>query len=258
MQVDELKRSVHFYTKANTNLKAQNADLERQLLVAKQAILFNKEKADSEAASAKPAAPVASNTLAIMQHLPNFLCDMPTMDMSAFAAASFFGNKSKQDIESEAMQAQFAATQALYASMGYPSAAARAAASTFSSVSTQAAPAPPPEAKEPTKTTTPTSALQSNPFAALFGMSNNASLMKSMGASLSEPTSNSCIDLDRIEDLNQFAMQQAAAANAAAAAATAAIKAANFHRQMKGSASKAMPMPMFAFPFAQFPGFQAP
>ncbi len=243
VQVDELKRSVHFYTKANTNLKAQNADLERQLLMAKQAILFNKET-NSKAASAKAAAPVASNT--------------PTMDMPAFAAASFFGNKSKQDIESEAMLAQFAATQALYASMGYPSAAARAAASTFSSVSTPAAPVPTPEVKEPTKTvspqSTPSTALQSNPFANFY----NASLMKSMGASLPDSTSNSCIDMDRIEDLNQFAMQQAAAANAAAAAATAAIKAANFHRQMKGSASKSMPMPMFAFPFAQFPGFQAP
>ena len=249
VQVDELKRSVHFYTKANTNLKAQNADLERQLLMAKQAILFNKET-KSKAASAKAAAPVASNTL-------------PTMDMPAFAAASFFGNKSKQDIESEAMLAQFAATQALYASMGYPSAAARAAAATFSSVSTPAAPVPPPEVKEPTKTispqSTPSTALQSNPFANFYGMmSNNTSLMKSMGASLPDSTSNSCIDMDRIEDLNQFAMQQAAAANAAAAAATAAIKAANFHRQMKGSASKSMPMPMFAFPFAQFPGFQAP
>lgn len=245
VQVDELKRSVHFYTKANTNLKAQNADLERQLLMAKQAILFKKETADTKAASAKAAAPVVSNTL-------------PTMDMSAVAAASIFGNKSKEDIEREAMQAQFAATQALYASMGYPSAAARAAASTFSSVSTQAAPVPPPEVKEPTKTTTPSTALQNNPFVNLYCMSNNASLMKSMGTSLPDSTSNSCIDMDRIEDLNQFAMQQAAAANAAAAAATAAIKAANFHRQMKGSSSRAMPMPLFAFPFAQFPGFQAP
>lgn len=209
--------------------------------MAKQAILFNKET-NSKAASAKAAAPVASNTT------------LPTMDMPASAVASFFGNKSKQDIESEAMMAQFAATQALYASMGYPSAAARAAAYTFSSISTQAAPVPQPEVKEPTKTispqSTPSTALQSNPFANLY--------MKSMGACLPDSTSNSCIDMDRVEELNQFAMQQAAAANAAAAAATAAIKAANFHRQMKGSASKPMPMPMFAFPFAQFPGFQAP
>lgn len=257
VMVDELKRSVHFYTKANTSLKSQNADLERQLLMAKQAILFKKEKADSKAASVKPAAPVLSNTT------------FPTMDMSAFATPFNFGKQSTQDIESEAMQAQFAATQALYASMGYPSAAARAAASTFSSVATPAAPVSPPEVKEPTKTTTPPTAAaaaastsaQSNPFANFFGMPNNTSALKSsMGASLPDLTSNSCImDMDRIEELNQFAMQQAAAANAAAAAATAAIKAANFHRQMKGSTSKAMPiMPMFAFPFAQFPGFQAP
>eukprot|EP00986_Skeletonema_menzelii_P006696 scaffold2548_cov147-Skeletonema_menzelii.AAC.2 len=244
VMVDELKRSVHFYTKANTNLKAQNADLERQLLMAKQAILFKKESADSKAASVKPAAPV-------MSKFP-----LPMMDMSAFVAASSIGKKSKQDIESEAMQAQFAATQALYASMGYPSAAARAAASTFASVS---APVSPPEVKEPTKMTNPpittSTALQSNPFANFLGMPNSASDMKSMGASSPDFTSNSCMDMDRIEELNQFAMQQAAAANAAAATATAAIKAANFHRQMKGSASKAMPM---FFPFFQFPGFQAP
>ena len=225
--------------------------------MAKQAILFNKEKADSTA-SAK-AVPVASNTF-------------PTMDMSAFATSFFLGGKAKQDIEKEAMQAQFAATQALYASMGYPSAAARAAASTFSSVSTPAAPVPPPEQKEPTKTnhssppTAATATSQSTPYVNLLGksslcMPNNASVMKSMGAFLPDLTSNSCImDMDRIEELNQYAMQQAAAANAAAAAATAAIKAANFYRQMKGStSSKAMPMPMFSFPTgAQFPGFHAP
>ena len=211
--------------------------------MAKQAILFKKESADSKAASVKPAAPV-------MSKFP-----LPMMDMSAFVAASSIGKKSKQDIESEAMQAQFAATQALYASMGYPSAAARAAASTFASVS---APVSPPEVKEPTKTTPPLTAsatVQNNPFANFLGLSNSASAMKSMAAGSPDFTSNSCMDMDRIEELNQFAMQQAAAANAAAAAATAAIKAANFHRQMKGSASKAMPM---FFPFFQFPGFQAP
>jgi hypothetical protein len=217
--------------------------------MAKQTILFNKEKADSKASTA--AAPVMSNTL------PN------AMDMYAY-----FGNKAKQDIENEAMQAQFAATQALYASMGYPSGAARAAALTFSSVSAPAAPVPSPLLKEPTKTTPPPAAsnatAQSNPHAnflhnSSLGMPNNTSVMNSMGACLPDLTSNSCImDMDRIEELNQFAMQQAAAANAAAAAATAAIKAANFHRQMKGSSSKAMPMPMFSFPFAQFSGFQAP
>ena len=211
--------------------------------MAKQTILFNKEKEDSKAASVKPAAPVMSNTF-------------PMMDMSAFTAVSSVGNKSDPDIESEAMQAQFAATQALWASMGYPSAAARAAASTFASVSS---PVSPPEVKEPTKTTPPLTAsatVQNNPFANFLGLSNSASAMKSMAAGSPDFTSNSFMDMDRIEALNKFAMEQAAAANAAAAAATAAIKAANFHRQMKGSASTAMPMPMF-FPF-QFPGFQSP
>lgn len=214
--------------------------------MAKQTILFNKEKEDSKAASVKPAAPVMSNTF-------------PMMDMSAFTAvSSVAGNKSDPDIESEAMQAQFAATQALWASMGYPSAAARAAASTFASVS---APVSPPEVKEPTKPTPPlpvSSTMQNNPFANFLGKSNSASAMKSVAAGSPDFTSNSCTDMDRIEALNKFAMEQAAAANAAAAAATAAIKAANFHRQMKGSASTAMPMPMpMFFPF-QFPGFQAP
>ena len=217
--------------------------------MAKQVILFNKEKADSNSktVSVKPAAPDMCDTF-----------PMTMMDMSAFAAASSIGNNPKHDIENDAMQAQFAATQALYASMGYPSTAARAAASTYVSVSAS-------EVKESTKTTTPpfsasaSTELQNNPFANFLGMPSFESAMKSIRASSPDFTRTSCMDMDRIEELNQFAMQQAAAANVAAAAATAAIKAAEYHRQMKGSASKAtpMPMPMF-FPFPQFHGFQAP
>ena len=57
--------------------------------MAKQTILFNKEKADSKASTA--AAPVMSNTLP------------KAMDMSAFATSSYFGNKANQDIENEAI-----------------------------------------------------------------------------------------------------------------------------------------------------------
>lgn len=226
--------------------------------MAKQAILFNSEKkgGSNAAGNAKAAAP--------------------------FITLPMFESKPRQDIEDEATQAQFAATQALYASMGYPSAAARAAASTFSSVSTPAAPVPPPQPKEPTKSkppppapaaasaaaaTTESAMLQNNPYMDLLRTSSLAmmpsnnvdptSFMKSTGDMMNQKATGS-ISLETIEELNRFAMEQAAAANAAAAAATAAIKAANFHRQlMKGpSSSSPTAMPMFTFPFGFPSGFQ--
>ena len=86
-------------------------------------------------------------------------------------------------------------------------------------------------------------------------------IMKQHGYPADQTTTGIIMDMDRIEELNRFAMQQAAAANAAAAAATAAIKAANFHRQMmKGPSSSSPPsiMPRFTFPFGCAPGFHAP
>ena len=228
--------------------------------MAKQAILFNSEKngGSNAAGNAKAAAPFMSSI---------------TLPM--------FESKPRQDIEDEATQAQFAATQALYASMGYPSAAARAAATTFSSVSTPAAPVPPPQPKEPTKskppppapaaaaatTTTESAMLQNNPYMDLLRTSSLAmmpsnnvdptSFMKSTGDMMNQKATGS-ISLETIEELNRFAMEQAAAANAAAAAATAAIKAANFHRQMMKGPSSSSPsaMPMFTFPFGFPSGFQ--
>ena len=127
--------------------------------MAKQAILFNSEKKGGSKATGNAKAAAAPFMSSI------------TLPM--------FESKPRQDIEDEATQAQFAATQALYASMGYPSAAARSAASTFSSVSTPAAPVPPPlhQPKEPTKSKPPPSCLAMMP-------SNNidpTSFMKSMG-----------------------------------------------------------------------------
>jgi hypothetical protein len=262
VMVDELKRSVQYYTKANSTLKSQNAELERQLLMAKQAILFNSEKKGGSNATGNAKAAAAPFMSSI------------TLPM--------FESKPRQDIEDEATQAQFAATQALYASMGYPSAAARAAASTFSSVSTPAAPVPPPQPKEPTKSKPPPPApaaasaaaataesamLQSSPYIDLLRTSclammpsNNidpTSFMKSMGDTMNQQATGS-ISLETVEELNRFAMEQAAAANAAAAAATAAIKAANFHRQMMKGPSSSSPsaMPMFTFPFGFPSGFQ--
>lgn len=264
-----MKRSVQYYTKANATLKSHNDELERQLLLAKQTILFNQDKAESKATGTATAAPTRIN---------------PTMDVSTFATPSMFRSKSRQDIENEAIQAQFAATQALYASMGYPSAAARAAAFTFSSISTPSAPVAPPEPKEPSKPIPPADAsaaavsntLQSNPYLDLlrkscfFTPNDSSVMMKSMGDVLKQQTSLEAgfpdftstssmmgMDMERIEELNRFAMQQAAAANAAAAAATAAIKAANLHRQMlKGSSTPVMPK--FSFPFGNPHGFQLP
>jgi hypothetical protein len=147
-------------------------------------------------------------------------------------------------MDDQAQQAQFAATQALYTSMGYPAGAARFAASTLSQFvgQTSIAPvtsapidyvAPPPRFAAPIVTQQIKSAQSIS--------SDNT--LKSPNV---EPKEDSYIDA-----LNRFAMQQAAAANAAAAAATAALQAAQMHIQFKegGGSLSASDAPKFPFSF---------
>jgi hypothetical protein len=98
--VEDLERSIAFFTMTNAEMKATNAELEREILLAKQRV-FAAEKGLAVAPQSNP-----GRLLSLLQ-----------------------GSPSVEDEQAQA--AHFAATQALYKSMGFPPAAARQAASTF-------------------------------------------------------------------------------------------------------------------------------
>ena len=152
----------------------------------------------------------------------------------------------------QAQQAQFAATQALYKSMGYPPGAARVAACTLSQFVGQTGmipgvPEKPVISSEIKSTTVATKSFPGND-------SSTSDAKKSLAAEYVDVNPSTSY----IEALNQFAMQQAAAANAAAAAATAAIQAVNWHSHFKKNVGPSQAMPSFPFPFVSPAPWQFP
>ena len=256
--IEELQRSVQYYSRANSSLKSQNADLERELLLAKHSVLINRSKTvqskrpggdtvsaaniapRNDAAQKLPAlkAPtqqvLSSEQQPIMSH-GGSLC-VPSSIMA-------YGSKVDMDEQSQQAQAQFAATQALYTSMGYPAGAARFAASTLSQFvgETGIAPvssAPNVKVAPPEQIAAPIIAQQLIPTQSI-----------SADNALKSPSAESKDDM-YIDALNRFAMQQAAAANAAAAAATAAIQAAQLHMKLKENGASLTAPDAQSFPFS--------
>jgi hypothetical protein len=230
--VEELHRSSIFYNKANTSLKRQNAELERQLLMAKQTIFFHQQN------NLKSNGNGDNSASALNDSLNDSSDSKPKAEASNSQTATFqlsksddfalFGDRAVDaDMEKQAQEAQFAATQALYHSMGYPAGAARAAASTFSpciSVSqTGITPRPFPAGNK---------AASSSPSADAVPQVNSSPFVHPAMKLPSNMISNK-EDTTYIEVLNRFAMQQAAAANAAAAAANAAMQAVQLHVKIK-------------------------
>jgi len=122
--VEELQRSVAFFSKANISLKSQNAELERQILLAKQRILAGEKGVSPIAFEAAPAPSLSMETSASSQRRPGG--EYAKNDLSGLLKTSC-----GIDVQ-QAQAAHFAATQAMYKSMGFPPGAARAAASTLS------------------------------------------------------------------------------------------------------------------------------
>jgi hypothetical protein len=270
--VEELQRSVQYFSRANSALKSQNADLERQLLFAK-----HKISNGSTTSTGNHAAASTSTTSTKMHNNSDDIGatqqqqqEQQLLASSNVVPSSFLPSAPpNRELEEQARQAQFAATQALYKSMGYPAGAARIAASTFSQFVGQTGIAPglstgiatttttttsssSRESARPTKrnsaTSRTTSISSSLPQAAITTSSpliptaaetnyNNKLLLPSKVESEIGSSSGDAY----IDALNQFAMQQAAAANAAAAAATAAIQAVNIHNQLKQNGGGAFP-----------------
>jgi hypothetical protein len=132
--IEELQRSVVFFSRANATLKQQNDELQR-LLFASQARVqaFENEKNHSPTAN--------DNTVS---HSPNPTTSTSNASTDAAAASNQTTNTTdngpnKIDLQAaqqavasaQAQAAQVAATQALFQNQGFPPAAARAAAQTF-------------------------------------------------------------------------------------------------------------------------------
>lgn len=108
IMIEELQRSVVFFSRANATLKQQNDELQRMLLTA-QARVSAYEKGDSSASA-----------------VPNGQTQTTTDEKEGAQAFS-----SAQAQAAQAQAAQAAATQAMFQNQGFPPAAARQAAQTF-------------------------------------------------------------------------------------------------------------------------------
>ena len=263
--VEELQRSVQYFSRANSVLKSQNAELERQLLLAKHKILAKGSSSGDDAvvlASATtectiPNTPTVTEIAIVKAPLEEETTKpaaklVPASNVSCSYDSSVPPN---MEIEEQARQAQFAATQALYKSMGYPAGAARTAASTFSQFVGQTGIAPGLSAATSSRESVrPSKRRNSTTSSSLPPTASSSALIPVM------PKLSTKVESDGdayIEALNQFALQQAAAANAAAAAATEAMQAVNIHNQLKhkggafpssSSASPTAPSFPFSFP----------
>ncbi|KAL7471115.1 hypothetical protein ACHAXS_011425 [Conticribra weissflogii] len=176
VMLEELQRSVAFYTKANASLKSQNEDLEGRILWAKCKVYQMEQEKQTKASrddekksrpeeASKPEGRTRPESDAPSDKLRSDKVAVPTEVVAASATnkppanvrvpaqlptrpaapagrasrpiktAPFSNIPMTQDgteVElTEEQQAHFAATQALYKSMGFPPGAARAAAFTF-------------------------------------------------------------------------------------------------------------------------------
>lgn len=120
VMVEELQRSVIFFSRANSTLKQQNNELTRLLIEAQMQV--KKAETDSTEAS-------TSNikTEAPQSPAPTEVTTMSCTATNTAAAAAAADQASQQ------LNAQLVATQALYESQGFPAAAARAAAQAMNS-----------------------------------------------------------------------------------------------------------------------------
>ena len=230
--IDELQKSVAFFARSNAALRQKGIELERQVLLAKQRLviaekglplpplsaqdqasllrLFNAPAQDTEQAQAAHFAatqamykskgfPPAAARQAASTFAASYSSGAPS---GLFGTSVASATKMSPKSDDQAQAAYFTATQAMYKSMGFPPRAAKEAAMALSHCHQSPAFAVAPTA-EPKAPTPPTTATASMPQMSSY--MNSASY---------------------IEALNQFSVQQAAAAKMAASMATAAMQAA--------------------------------
>jgi hypothetical protein len=118
--VEELQRSVVFFSRANNTLKQQNEELTRLLLQAQE----HTKNAETGSRSTEAKTEVISNT-------PTKLA-VPVAPVLAVASATDSA-VDPDSLHEQQKNAEIVATQALYESQGFPAAAARAAAQAMNS-----------------------------------------------------------------------------------------------------------------------------
>jgi hypothetical protein len=240
--VEDLERSIAFFTMTNAEMKATNAELEREILLAKQRV-FAAEKGLAVAPQSNPGrllsllqgSPSVEDEQAQAAHFAATQALYKSMGFppaaarqaaSTFAASTFTKGKtaglpdtspkssptlsapSVNEDRAEAQAAHFAATQALYKTRGFPPRAAKEAAATFSRIH---------------QATTPKIDL----------MAQFQNKVPSPLVTLPRPESRVSSGGSYVEALQRFAQQQQAAAKAAASMAAAALQAVNIHNQQQ-------------------------
>lgn len=146
IMIEELQRSVVFFSRANGTLKQQNDELQRLLLAAQSKVqAFESTNAANAAAAAAAAvnanaaqAPAAQHQVQVGHHQQQ----QNQTNVNQFTSNDDLVNKEHRQVQAQeavasaqaqAQQAaQAAATQAIFQNQGFPPAAARAAAQTFS------------------------------------------------------------------------------------------------------------------------------
>jgi hypothetical protein len=236
--VGDLEASVAYFSRSNASLKRGNAELEREILLAKQRILA------FEKGLPVPAPAVNHNLLELLK------------------------STRPRDDDEEARAAHFAATQAMYKSMGFPPAAARQAAGTFAAAYGNDSPATSAKKPSPVLKVDSPGVNQDQAQAAHFAATQ--ALYKSMGfppraakeaaatfsrchQTVTAPPAPSAVpsvsSSTYFEALNKIALQQAAAAKDAAKLATAAMQAAKLHQAaMQAPGPTMMQAPVMGFP----------
>ena len=144
IMVDELQRSVVFFSRANSTLKQQNEELQRILLHAQSKIQAtekariqqqqtgNNSNSNNNGESAQQNAAPTANAPVTNIPQPIDISQAQAQQALANAQSQTVQNLTNSNEQSQAHQAaQAAATQAMFESQGFPPAAARAAAATF-------------------------------------------------------------------------------------------------------------------------------
>jgi len=215
IMIEELQRSVIFFSRANLSLKQQNDELHR-LLVQAQVQVQTIEQGGAPSSDAAAAQPTEAVTLAVPSDGQGANLSAVSAQQVGVAAAGQFQFQNMAQAQAQAAQA--AATQALYESQGFPPGAAHAAAQTLvggqSSDASASGGAPPiPNGTEPAAIPAyqvpQAAAVAANPFmAAMMGMGAPAGVPTAAAQTSGAPAPATGATPNYMDAFNQFALQQ--------------------------------------------------
>ena len=230
VMIEELQRSVIFFSRANSTLKNQNEDLSRMLVQA-QAKVKSTQQEEPELKQAEEAPTVAAEAPPVVVAAPVAPASVPVAD----APAATETKPEELSQQEQQAQAQAVATQALFETQGFPAAAARAAAQTMNA-STGAHPAP-------------SSLPQMQPGATMQAMANfQQAAAAAMQAAIAGMQSIPNINLTPMAAMPQASAQQAYTDQMTALAMQQAAAAHMGHHMMSALPGTFMAPPFYAWP----------